>query len=257
MSDKLFALLVCVAIAKHSLLTFSQIPFVVIVQPHMLKDKGLVRLRRVLLNGAPDNSNDSEQVVSLDNLAWTIQESSPNSGSGNEDTSNDPAVSSGQAQSNIHREGGRNIEPSVECIYVQNDQFYDNDRPVSKADTSNFKSVIKAMRGITQRAESFLHGMVDRTETVLPVFAVDVDFWCLREFGSRLMKTARNQGYSSVCQEVIDAYPSYKRSLKTLSSAIETYMKRNGFGQGDKPPKREVTLLLYSKVDDRFDMVTL
>jgi hypothetical protein len=224
----------------------------------MLKDKGIVRLRRVLLNGVPDNSNDAEQVVSLENLAWMIQESAPNTGSGNEDVGNDPVVSSGQGQSNSHREGGKNMEPSVECIFVLNDQFFDSDRPVTKTDTSNFKAVIKAMRGITQRAESFLHNMMDPSETILPVFAADVNFWCLRDFGTSLMKNANSQGCSTVCQEIIDAYPSYKRSLKTLGHAIETYMKRHGFWQQvNKQSRREVMLLLYSKIDDRFDMVTL
>ena len=266
----------------------------------MLKDKGTVRLRTVLLNGGMDSS---ERLVLLENLAWTIRDLSPSACAGNNDMlvhhHHEQIGISGQAhhQNSSYRDGGggssssnnnnrssSSIETSIECIYIQNDQFFDCERPVSKADKTQSKTVIKTIRGITQRAESFVQSMVDPGDGAandLPVFVVtDVSFWCLRDFGSHLMRTTvagttetRADYYqcsssSKAYMETIESYPKYKRSLKTLGAAIDSYMKRNGFwrggpgGGGDKNQHhhhqyQEVIFLLYSKPDDRFDMITL
>jgi len=175
------------------------------------------------------------------------------------------------------------METSIECIYVQNDQFFDCERTSSKVDKTQSKTVAKIMRGITQRAEAFVRSMVnpgDGASSDLPVFVVtDVSFWCLRDFGSRLMRTADSQGSSNhwsatkAYLETIETYPKHKRSLKTLGAAIDSYMKRNGFLTGGEKHQQsssyhhqhhhnhshqqEVIFLLYSKSDDRFDMITL
>eukprot|EP00536_Pseudo-nitzschia_multiseries_P005127 jgi/Psemu1/323755/estExt_fgenesh1_pg.C_930022 len=229
-----------------------KIPFVVIVQPHMLNDKGTVRLRTVLSNGCIDGS---ENVVLLENLAWTIKDLSY---AGNEDLLVHHREQSGlsaplQTNNSYHRDG--------------NDQFFDSERLVSKVENkAQSKTVMKTIRGITQRAETFVRSMVDPGDGAsndLAVFVVtDVSFWCLRDFGSHLMKTAEKiQSANKACLETIESYPKHKRSLKTLEAAIESYMKRNGFWKGGSSSgvhgAKEVIFLLYSKPDDRFDMVTL
>ncbi|KAG7354267.1 serine/threonine protein kinase [Nitzschia inconspicua] len=229
-----------------------KIPFVVIVQPHLLKEKGMVRLRTILRDGGiPDNT---EQLISVEMLAETIRESSLDEDSGTDRI----GPSSGQQQQNSNRETqAKTMDPSVECIYIQNDHFFDNERPVSK-DFPNFKTVLKSMRGIAQRAESFVTNMAT-TESVLPVFAVtDLNYWCLRDFGTQLMKHSQ-QGCKGAVLETTNSYPTHKRSLKTLGAAIDSYMKREGCWQNDgKQHKRqEVMILLYSKLDDQFDLVTL
>jgi hypothetical protein len=241
------------------LTSFYQIPFLVIVQPHMLKDKGSVRLRKLLINGVPDASNNTEQVVLVENLAWAIRELTPKSGSGGDEGKNDQSGTSGQPQTNNGRDNSVKLcDPSIECIYIQNDQYFDSDRPVSKADTTNFKAILKGMRSITQRAESFVLSMLDPPERAFPVFAVsDVPFWCLRDFGSNLMKKANEQRCANACSDTIETHPTHKRSLKTLGTAIDAYMKRNGFWQKGKQERGELMLLLYSKIDDQFDLVTL
>jgi hypothetical protein len=204
-------------------------------------------------------------LVLLENLAWTIRELSPATNTGFDESTNDQAISSGgQHQSNSNREPGKTIEPSIECIYVQNDQFFDSERPVSKAETSNFKTVVKSMKAIAPRAGSFVLSMVDPRAMAgaangLPVFAVnDVPFWCLREFGSNLMRRADEKSSNNACLDTINSYPAHKRSLKTLGAAIDNYMKRNGLWQGEgTQSRREVVILLYSKPDDRFDVVTV
>lgn len=225
------------------------------MQPHLLKEKGMVRLRTLLRDGGvPDNT---EQLVSVETLAETIREMSPDDDS---DRVGPSAIAPQQQQNNNREPIGKTMDPSVECIYIQNDQFFDNERLVSK-DVANFKTVLKSMRSIAQRAESLVTTMATN-ENVLPVFAAaDLSFWCLRELGTQLMKMSLDQkeGCKSAILETTSSYPSHKRSLKTLGAAIDNYMKREGLWQGDgKHSKRhEVMLLLYSKKDDQFDLVTL
>jgi hypothetical protein len=238
----------------------------------MLKDKGSVRLRSVLLHGQPDTSSNNERLVLLEDLAWTIRELSPSTNSGHDESVNDPAMSSGgQNQSNSNRETGKTIDASIECIYVLSDQFFDSERPVGKADSTSVKSVLKTMKGVTQRAESFVLAMVDPRSTrssaasVLPVFAVyDVPFWCLRDFGSNLMRRPDERSSGYACTETINSHPAHKRSIRTLGGAIDNYMKRSGFWQGGgagnqtgHQSRREAVILLYSKPDDQFDLVTV
>ena len=228
----------------------------------------------------------------LDNLAWTIRDLLPTVCTGNDDSLVHPREQtglSGQAhQANAYRDGGgsssgnnyrstsSSMETSIECIYVQNDQFFDCERPASKADRNQSITVAKTMRGITQRAEAFVRSMVDPGDgpsNDLPVFVVnEVSFWCLRDFGSHLMRTADRQANDShwsaaqAYQATIELHPKYKRSLKTLGGAIDSYMKRNGFSKGgpagekhhpNHHQRQEVIIFLYSKPDDRFDMITL
>jgi hypothetical protein len=251
-----------------------QIPCIVIVQPHMLKDKGSVRLRSVLLNGQPDTAGNNERFVLLEDLAGALREFSQTTSTGHDESSIDPALNGGgQNQSNSNRDVGRTMEPSIECICVLSDQFFDSERPVAKGDTTNMKNVLKTMKSVTQRAEAFVLAMADPRSTRsmskngLPVFAVsDVPFWCLRDFGSNLMRKPGEKSSSNASAETINSHPTHKRSIKTLGIAIDNYMKRSGFWQGGsgfgnsigkESSRREAILLLYSKPDDQFDLVTL
>lgn len=242
-----------------------KIPFVVVVQPHALREKGTVRLRMTSSNSSSsDNYSGNEQVVSLDSLPMTIKEQSlSEAGDHTYETASDPvdgsAANSGTSSS--YRNSNRIVERSIECIYVQNDQFFDYERSVSK-DVPNHKIILKTMRGITQRAEGFLSALVEPTFTEdIPVFAVtDVPFWCLRDFGTSLMKKNEEECSNKACLETIDAHPTQKRGLKTLGAAIDNYMRRKGLWQSSisaKGARKEAMLLLYSKIDDKFDLVTL
>lgn len=228
-----------------------KIPFVVIVQPHMLKDKGKVRLRHVLKK---NKVNSSERLVSVENLARTISEFDPSN-----DISQYNELAPYQYQKNcaLYRDGVNKMKTSIECVYVTSDQFFDRERSVAKLDTAQFKSAIKTIRSITQRAESFVQSMVhpcggSNLANDLPVFVVTgLSFWCLREFSNLLM---RNQCCTIACLKATKSYPNEKRCLKTLGLAIDCYLERNNFTQ-DRD--REVIMLLYSKMDDKFDLVTL
>jgi hypothetical protein len=250
-----------------------KIPFVVIVTPHVLKDKGSVRLRSVFSEASGDGSgpNSNEQLVHIDNLVYTIRElSAENSGTIDEiQEEQTDSMTPIQGGGNRDVTTGKACKPAVECIYVDQDQFFSSDRSISKGESSNWKSIMKTMKSISQRGESFVLSMADSTSCGsgnLPVFAVaDVSFWVLRDFGTCLMMRSENeQNATSAGLEIAEKHPKHKRVIKTLAAAIENFMKRNGYwvgssGQKSGHHKRQklTTILLYSKVDDRFDMATL
>jgi len=256
-----------------------KIPFVVIVQAHLLRDKASVRLRCVSGDGTIDTSvsTTSEQLVSIENLAFTIRALSAEMLAASDDTilgtaTLRPMTRELPAMGHL----GQSSKGTVDCIYVDHDQYYDTDRPVSKAE--NWKVVLKTMKSVAQRGEQFLSGMLD-TSTVdasgrLSIFAVaDISFWALREFGTCLMKRSRSErSATGACREVTEEYPKFKRIIKTLGLAIESFMKRNGYWmasgyhrsvssanhhESSVSRAKVVTILLYSRADDRFDMVSL
>lgn len=146
--------------------------------------------------------------------------------------------------------------PQVECIYVDNDQYYGL-KQVSKSETSHWKVILKRIKGATQRSEDFLSTLTESQAAAplegTPVFAVNISFWELRDFGTILMKRG-DPSAMGASQEVTERYPKHKKVFKTLGMAIDNLVKKC---DAWKDSKREVTLLLYSTVDDRFDMVTL
>jgi len=242
-----------------------KIPFVVVVQPHTLREKGTVRLRLTSSSTSSDSYTGNEQTIPLDSLPATILELSSIEGGEYQHASTDQndALVNNAGITSSNRSNNRNVEPQIECIYVQNDQFFfDYERSVSK-DVPNHKTILKSVRGITQRAEGFVAGILGPTFAQdVPVFAVaDVPFWCLRDFGTSLMKNNAEECSSNACLQTIDDHPNQKRALKTLGAAIDNYMRRKGLWQSadnnGKIDRQEVVLLLYSKIDDRFDLVTL
>lgn len=162
------------------------------------------------------------------------------------------------------------LKSSVGCVYVDHDQFYDIDRPVNKAETPNWKAVLKTMKVIVQKGEQFASGLLEGES--FPIFAVaDISFWALRDFGTSLMKLGHQEkSCLGACRQITEEYPKFKRILKTLGTAIESYMKHNGYwatNNGGHINSRQnnstrggqllVPILLYSRADDRFDLISL
>jgi len=240
------------------------------VQPHLLKDKGSVRLRRVLSEGGMEASsgNGNEQYVALEDLAWTIRDLSSETNGGIEERTED--VSDGHvpiSSTNAREQQLKTFKPSIDCVFVDNDQYFGSDRPTPKGELS-WKAISKTMKSILQRGESFVSSLIDSSKQSskdsLTIFAVaEVPFLILREFGTCLMKRSKEHSANGACHEMIDLHPKYKRVIKTLGGAIENYMKRKGFwmvgsnSQSQHVPHLNIIILLYSKIDDRFDMVTL
>lgn len=261
-----------------------KIPFVVIVQAHLLRDKGSVRLRCVTGEGTIDTSGatTNEQLVEVENLAFTIRELSAETiAAGNDilisSVTGRPAPRDAPSMAHLGQstKDSRNQAAAIDCIYVDHEQYYDSDRPASKPE--NWKVIVKTMKSVSQRGEQFIAGMIDPSSGDvggnLPIFAVaDISFWALRDFGTSLMKRSRSErSAAGACHEVTEVYPKFKRIIKTLGSAIESFMKKNGYwlASGHRSASTTlhqetsssqasvVTILLYSRTDDRFDMVSL
>jgi hypothetical protein len=263
----------------------------VIVQSHLLRDKGSVRLRYVSGDGSIDASGSSnEHFVEVENLALTIRELSSEflSNGGDDNRSEDPhrhltmmdSSSAPHTTPSNMKDSNRssNLKPSVDCIYVDHDQFYDGERPVSKSETPNWKVVLKTMKAISQKGEQFVTGLADPSTVdageSLPIFAVaDISFWALRDFGTCLMKRGQQEKSAiGACRQITEEYPKFKRVLKTLGAAIESFMKRNGYWSSSSGTTTSTTgghhfhregrkvlisILLYSRAEDRFDMIAL
>jgi len=245
-----------------SICAIMKIPFIVIVDPHLFKDKGTVRLRRVLVNDGIDSSSN-DHLVNMESLASTIRDFSSSSGGGEETTEEQDDTLAHPLSAANHRESSRSISPSLDCIYVDRGQYHDQtDKHLS---SSNWKIMKKTTKAIVQRADGFLSALVDPTSKTagepVPIFAVtEISFFGLREFGTCLMKRESEHSTFNACIEVAEMYPSSKRALKTLGAAIDSSMKRKGFWTSSNQAhgkRLSVQILLYSTKDDRFDMVTL
>lgn len=240
-----------------------KIPFVVVVQPHLLKDKQEVRLRRVLCDagGSVMSSGANEEVVPIESLAATIKEYLKTIPGSDEETLGNQTET--QVSRSLQPEEGASVPKAiVECIYVDTDQYYGtgSEKQLSKSD-ANFKVVLKALKGITQRSEAYLNGLTDPPKVSgfqgTPVVAVDLPFWVLRDFGTCLMRRGESSALGAAV-ETTEKYPKRKRVLKTLSMAIDSLARKridNGFAR--KGSHDLLTVFLYSKCDDRYDMITL
>jgi hypothetical protein len=255
------------------------IPFIVLVSPHILKDKGNVRLRRIStetfgqgsVGTTSNNSVSNEVVVALDDLVNTILEYSALS----PEEEADEQIEYATGPSLSSREVRSTKETQVNCIYVDQDHYFGNDREISKDETPHWRNYWKSMKSVRFTAEAYLSTLQDRTSSAfgmhgLPVFAVaDVSFWILRDFGTALMKRENEQSANGAADETIGRHPASKRVLKTLSIAIDNFMIRHGLWSGKQHSTKGssngtqessvscLTVLLYSKTDDRFDTLSL
>lgn len=247
------------------------IPYVVVVQPHLLRDKGSVRLRRIQFDPQPTGSNpgNSEMFVALHSLASTVlagsSDDTEHSFEGNDDVNTfDVAAGSGQIKSS-----GK--APRIECVFVEGDQFFGSDKQIMKSDYQNWKSILKILKTVSQRSEAYLETILDSSSSQgTVVIATDLPFWVIREFGTSLMRKSGESTSAMASAEIIERYPKHKRVLKTLSMAIDATMKKRGFwnnnmsssnpkggGSSQVLSRDMLTLFLYSRLDDRFDMISL
>lgn len=232
------------------------IPFVIIVQSHLLRDKNSVRLVRVAVDSS---GQTSESFVSLENLPNVILgdfEADHNTSERVIGSSPTP-----QSQSNLP------TATRTSCIFIEQDSYFGGDRGTSRSDTPHWKTITKTMKRIEFEAESFLSTFTeDAGKHGIAVFAVaDASFWALRDFGTNLMKSeSQDLSANGAYLETAKRYPQFKRSLKTLSVALDNYMRRQGHWTPSAKTQSSSTstsslfpVLLYSKKDDRFDLVTL
>ena len=240
-----------------------KVSFVVIVQPHLLKDRGSVRLRQYPYD---TTTGSNETFVELENLASTIAASTGALDEEMDDQADNlPSGGVSKKQDSINPWS----RLANECIFIENDQYYSSDKEVSKSETPHWKKYLKTMKSISISAESYLSSLQDNSAGQMAVFAAaDLTFFMLRDFGTDLMRGS-HQGRADAptwaANQTADRYPKHRRTLKTLGSAIESYIRRqsnrqhvgNSTSSGRGGKAELLTFLLYSRSDDRFDMVTL
>lgn len=223
-----------------------------IVQPHLLRDKKSVRLKRIAFDCLSGSSSGSETFVSLDNLASTVLLGTDDDVEQG-DSSRTMKQIQNESEASSRAASLSSSAPEVECIYVDNDGQYYGIKQVSK-ETSQWKSILKRIKGVTQRSEAYLSTMTESSQTSgIPVFALNISFWELRDFGTYLMKRGESSAVGA-SQEITEKYTKHKKVFKTLGMAIDNLLKKSA-SKGDS--KREVMMLFYSILDDRFDVVTL
>jgi len=248
------------------------IPFVVIVQGHLLKEKGSVRLRRVLAEDLEigwnvNSSATNELFVSIEELSSTIRDMAKE-GTSVPDERNGQELNHDANGGLLVRENSitRSSAAQIECFYIHEDQYFSDSDHISKTDTPHFKTILKAMKSVAQRSEAYLGSQLNSQGFATPVFGVsDLPFWVLRDFGTALMKRERKEKSAiGASLEITEAYPRGKRSLKALAMSIDNFMKRRGLWESNsrhESSPRETShllnFLLYSKIDDRFDLVSL
>jgi hypothetical protein len=242
------------------------------VQPHVLKDRGVVRLRRVI--GAFDESLSSPQMgvtssssgqeirVSVEQLSSTIRAENK---IGRNDVATSPASSrtgnTGVASNPQSRERSTS-KRNLQCILIENDSYFGNDRDVTRSETPHWRNYLKLMKKVALTCEARLSSTFLRESSAdmaeLPVFAVmDMTYISLRDFGTSLISNERSVDWIQMTiHDMIERYPKFKRSLRTLGLAIENHWKRHVW-ESTTNSKRAVTIVLYSQVDDRFDVVSL
>ena len=240
-------------------------------------------------SGNMNTGNYSEIFVPLDDLPSMIQGAV--SGRGIDENKDDNAIEnvSGSNVRESRNNNGNFRKARVECIYVDSDQFLSRKRDVSKNDTPNYKNTLRSMKSVQYTAESFLSALPDPSYHSeigidgIPVFAVtELSYFLLREMGTEIMRRETSDwSCTGACTVMMERYPKYKRIFRNLSNAIDNYMKQShnfwnmtdgssgpmtgpsstsssvGMTPSSSSSSSLITILLYSIVDDRFDMMTL
>lgn len=63
-----------------------------------------------------------------------------------------------------------------ECIYVESDQYFGYDCGLSKSEASNWKVVLKGLKAVWQRCESYVAQLKDPGTKGIAVFSVHLSF---------------------------------------------------------------------------------
>jgi len=219
------------------------IPFVIIVQPHLLNKKSAVKLRQTTIvqgTGPIFNYNGNEELVNLQSLSSLILErlSTVN------DISDDNIVT--RAHQTSVNDSSMQALPShhgnfdIECIYVENDQYFDDSNRIN---TAQWKRVKKVMKSTSQKITDHLgHKLLD---SAVPVIALNLPFRVVREVGSCLMFDGVE---SLISNDIATKFPGHKKTFRTLMYALDSISSKN---------EGKLTFFLYSTVDEAYDLITM
>ncbi len=219
------------------------IPFVIIVQPHLLNKKSAVKLRQTTIvqgTGPIFNYNGNEELVNLQSLSSLILErlSTVN------DISDDNIVT--RAHQTSVNDSSMQALPShhgnfdIECIYVENDQYFDDSNRIN---TAQWKRVKKVMKSTSQKITDHLgHKLLD---SAVPVIALNLPFRVVREVGSCLMFDGVE---SLISNDIATKFPGHKKTFRTLMYALDSISSKN---------EGKLTFFLYSTIDEAYDLITM
>lgn len=217
------------------------IPFVVIVQAHLLKTKSVVKLRRMASGPV---YTGSEELVPITSLSSVILERLSSRSDGRDDTHlTDLLIQPTSIGDNFVQSPGK-IE--IECIYVGIDQYFDSEH---KSSNAQWKNVKKVMKTTMQKMSTHFNDFYDQT---VPVIATDLPFQAVREIGSSLIFDGLESLNSSALQM---KYSKHKKLLRNLASALDSLIQKIQ-GRPNSEGKRQLSLFLYSISCDKFDMIT-
>ncbi|KAL9183928.1 hypothetical protein ACHAXT_002014 [Thalassiosira profunda] len=216
------------------------IPFVVVVQPHLLKSKAAVKLRQTTVNSASGPVyNESEELVPLTSLPSLLLERLNTLNDQNEDThlSELPSQTSFSGEQS-HLQVQQLSNTDMECIYVSADGYFDNEHRVQ---STQWKQIKKLLRQSSQKMAGHIGEVIEQHT---PVLAIDLPFRVVRDVGSALTF----DGVESLSGgEMASRYPEHKKKLRSLAYALDQLARKG---------QKETRLFLYSIPDDRYDLVT-
>ena len=220
------------------------IPFVIIVQPHLLSKKSSVKLRQTTIEhgtGPLFNYNGNEEIVALNSLSSLILErlSAVNDVS---DENISARQQTNAIDSSIQPMQSHNGNFDLECIYVDNDQYFDDSNRIN---SSQWKRVKKVMKATSQKMVDHLGSTL--CDSTTPVIAVDLPFRVVRELGSCLIFDGLE---SLISHDITTKYPGHKKTFRTLMYACDSISRRTGSGG-------RLTFFLYSTIDDNYDLVRM
>ena len=232
-----------------------RIPCVVIVVPHLLKEKGSVRLRHVAVR---NEDCFDEEFVTLQDLSARVKEHLAHTdevvASSDKEMIEQNGVPLGRQPSNVEESKGSSSSVVLDCIYVDEDMYYtgQEDRKKSAGDKAAIKAARKEISRATQKAEAYIDSISTSTKGHgTPVIVSALPYLVLRELGTRLVRVTSTNTVEAV-SAVSTNYPHYRRLLKTVGMSVDRVLSE----YGDKWHEG-IDVLMYSTLDDRFDLIVI
>lgn len=228
------------------------IPYVVVMQPHLFKLKGVVKLRQTTIDlpSGPLFNNSSDELVHISMLASVILDRLGDS--------NEHDNTKKELLHQASNEGSNDISAiqnkfDFNCLYVDSDQYYDGE---SKLSTDKWKQVKKVMRTSSQNVIDQLYNVMDATcGPTTPILALDLQFRVVRDVGSSLIF----EGIGSLNNaRLADEYPQHKKIFRNLMYCLDALVRKyESKGNGSAPIDQELSVVLYSIPCEKYDIVSI
>jgi hypothetical protein len=237
-----------------------KIPFLIIVQDHLLRDKKSVRLR--LVKDLHHDISTNEDVVILSSLASVLKDHLYKNDYGNETDHGLLALDRSKAQNLKQPQNQDAFNPKnpydIECVFVDTDQFYCEEHFSGRDPKS--KSIWKLVNKCTQRAEDHILRLFTSSahgEGCI-VLAAHLPFIVIREFDSIAMFGSKQTVTANVSETILK-HTKYRKTLKTLALCLDHLIRRhNGKNKPIETKKMSMfSAFIYSIEDDRFDLLQL